>query len=681
MRIDVGVTTQKVGFVAVDSSDPTSRKTGLSSWTVYYSLNGGTATAMTTPTIAELDATNMPGDYTLLVDEAGMTSAKGELLIHITSSGMAEVTRTIEIRPVYEEVNVIEIGGDATAGTNFKDMYDGTGYAGGTTSLRSNVNLIRSSVTAANNLKNDYDGTGYNKSASTIGTVTNNSDKTGYSVDTVNDKTGYALSAAGIDGIWDETQDGHAGDPATVGYSLKLIGLYIAGFIGADNLVKLSTDNTLLGTDEKALISTDAQDLSGSLGVDSKALRGQALDSYVGSNFNLFFENNSGATTKVVDDVGGAGAGSEDWTATEKQHIRHRLGIDGASSAPTATPSLSTFDASSDGVDVEKIEGKTLSGYTGDNFDSFFHNTGASTSKVVDDVGGGSGVADWTTTEKQHIRKRLGIDGASSSPTATPDLSTFDHSSDQVTVATNNDKTGYGLANDAITSAKYDETTAFPLKSEDSGATQVARTGLLGDTLETLSDEITVVDGVADAIKAKTDNLPADPASETNVDANEAKIDIIDTVVDAIKAKTDNLPTDPADQSLVEAALAITEVALTAEIDANEAKIDTIDTVVDNIWTKVQYNPESFKKNTAFNNFQFVMLDSTTEEPKSGETVTAQRIIDDAAIAACTNSVVEISDGFYRINLHADDLNGDMVTLIFTSSGAKTTIAHIKTEP
>lgn len=44
-----------------------------------------------------------------------------------------------------------------------------------------------------------------------------------------------------------------------------------------------------------------------------------------------------------------AAGGSGDWTATEKEHIRHRLGIDGTATAPTATPSLST-QASVDSV-------------------------------------------------------------------------------------------------------------------------------------------------------------------------------------------------------------------------------------------------------------------------------------------------------------------------------------------
>lgn len=51
------------------------------------------------------------------------------------------------------------------------------------------------------------------------------------------------------------------------------------------------------------------------------------------------------------------------------------------------------------------------------------------------------------------------------------------------------------LADNAISASKFDESTAFPLKLDDSGATQVARTGNDGDTLETLSDEIAAIEG------------------------------------------------------------------------------------------------------------------------------------------------------------------------------------------
>ena len=100
MRIASGVTDQLISFVAVDATDFATRETGLSSFTVYRSRNGGTATAMTTPTVAELDATNMPGVYTLLLDE-DMTIGGGndteEMVFHITQASMAPVTRTIEL--------------------------------------------------------------------------------------------------------------------------------------------------------------------------------------------------------------------------------------------------------------------------------------------------------------------------------------------------------------------------------------------------------------------------------------------------------------------------------------------------------------------------------------------------------------------------------------------------------
>ena len=100
MRIPSGVTDQYIYFVAVDSTDFTSRETGLSSFTVYRSRNGGAAAAMTTPTINETDATNMPGVYELLLDE-DMTIDAGddtqEMAFHVTHAGMAPVTRVIEL--------------------------------------------------------------------------------------------------------------------------------------------------------------------------------------------------------------------------------------------------------------------------------------------------------------------------------------------------------------------------------------------------------------------------------------------------------------------------------------------------------------------------------------------------------------------------------------------------------
>jgi hypothetical protein len=69
------------------------------------------------------------------------------------------------------------------------------------------------------------------------------------------------------------------------------------------------------------------------------------------------------------------------------------------------------------------------------------------------------------------------------------------------------------------------------------------------------------------AIKAKTDNLPSDPADASDVAGAFTTVntkldtidDFLDTEVAAIKAKTDNLPSDPADASVVAGLIAAVE--------------------------------------------------------------------------------------------------------------------------
>ena len=71
------------------------------------------------------------------------------------------------------------------------------------------------------------------------------------------------------------------------------------------------------------------------------------------ANFDTFFENADAVTTKTVDDVGG-GTGS-DWSASELNEIRGRLGITGTTAAGGNTPTLSleaTVDAAQADLDI-----------------------------------------------------------------------------------------------------------------------------------------------------------------------------------------------------------------------------------------------------------------------------------------------------------------------------------------
>lgn len=119
MRIPSGVTNKYIYFVAVDATDLKTRETGLSSFTVYRSRNGGAATAYTTPTINETSSANMPGVYELLLDE-DMTIDSGddtqEVCIHITHAGMAPVTRTFELyRPKITVGETITVSSSAVS--------------------------------------------------------------------------------------------------------------------------------------------------------------------------------------------------------------------------------------------------------------------------------------------------------------------------------------------------------------------------------------------------------------------------------------------------------------------------------------------------------------------------------------------------------------------------------------
>lgn len=104
-------------------------------------------------------------------------------------------------------------------------------------------------------------------------------------------------------------------------------------------------------------------------------------------------------------------------------------------------------------------------------------------------------------------------------------------------------------------------------------------------------------------------------------------------------------------------------------------------TSIDAIQAKTDNLPEGIQKNTALSNFEFVMCSSSDHiSPATGLTVTAQRSIDGGAFAACANSVTEVGSGVYKINLAGADLNGTVITLKFTATGADATLITVKTE-
>lgn len=240
------------------------------------------------------------------------------------------------------------------------------------------------------------------------------------------------------------------------------------------------------------------------------------------------------------------------------------------------------------------------------------------------------------------------LDATVSSRLAAGDISL---SSGQVTVGSNTDKTGYSLSQ------------AFPANFGD-----LAITASTGKVTVGANDDKSgyTISGTKTTLDALNDVTAA--AVRTEMDANSADLDTIIGYVDALELRLtdaragylDNLNghTPQSGDSFARigaAGAGLTQVALAAEV--------------------------RLKKNTAFNNFQFLMVDGTDYvTPLTGLTVSGQRAIDGAGFASLANGVSEVGNGLYRVNLAASDLNGDMVTLRFSATGAADTFVSIITQ-
>jgi hypothetical protein len=129
-----------------------------------------------------------------------------------------------------------------------------------------------------------------------------------------------------------------------------------------------------------------------------------------------------------------------------------------------------------------------------------------------------------------------------------------------------------GLTVQAIVDGVWDEPLADHLDSGTTGA-GVNAAGSAGDPWAT---SLPGAYGVGTAGKIVGDNINATVSSRATQTSVDTIDDFLDTEVAAIKAKTDNLPTDPADQSAVESAITSATSGL-----ATQASVNTIDDFLD----------------------------------------------------------------------------------------------------
>ena len=124
-------------------------------------------------------------------------------------------------------------------------------------------------------------------------------------------------------------------------------------------------------------------------------------------------------------------------------------------------------------------------------------------------------------------------------------------------------------------------------------------------------------------------------------------------------------------------ALMRTDAPLPSDVEGSYATTMSLQ----GIYNKVIYIPESFGRNVAFDNFKFVLrLSADHITPAVGIISTvAQRSLDSGSFALCANSVIEIGNGVYRINLTAGDLDGDSIMLYFSALNCDPVFISIKT--
>jgi len=145
----------------IDDTDGKSAETGLtlSQADIKLSKNGQTLAQKNDDTAAthdangyyncELDATdtNTEGTLTLIVHESGALPVRHDFMVLAQAAYISLVTAKDS---GYMDVNVKAVSEDTTAADNAELMFDGTGYAGGTTKLDVNVaSIANDAITAA----------------------------------------------------------------------------------------------------------------------------------------------------------------------------------------------------------------------------------------------------------------------------------------------------------------------------------------------------------------------------------------------------------------------------------------------------------------------------------------------------------------------------------------------------
>jgi hypothetical protein len=209
--------------------------------------------------------------------------------------------------------------------------------------------------------------------------------------------------------------------------------------------------------------------------------------------------------------------------------------------------------------------------------------------------GGGGGSGDWTNTEKEQIRNRLGIDGTKSTPTSSPTLATQASVSALPTASQNATQVRTELATEL---ARIDVATSTRLAT--AGYTAPANSDIVAiraktDTLVN-GPTLAAIEGSTVLAKEATVNTRSSQASVSAIPTNpllttDLRLNNLDETISSrlptasylapanfdigqIKLKTDNLPASPASETTVAARPTLAQIEASTVL-AKEATVNT----------------------------------------------------------------------------------------------------------
>lgn len=495
------------------------------------------------------------------------------VILIVVCTGCDTVYREVLLSP---QVDVQSISGDATAADNCELMFDGTGYAGGTTKLGVDVVSVSGDTTAADNAEAFFDGTGYAGTNNVIPTVTSVTNRVtadtthiaGSAVSTSTAQIGVnviqaAGTAWGSGAITAGSIASNAIAAAKIATGAITNAKFAAGAINAAAIAADAIGASELAADAVTEIVTGVWNAATS-SYGGAGTYGQAVEDALADTSELQAEFVDGGRLDLLIDAIKAKTDNLPTDPADQSAVE-------AAITAAHTTTNGKIDAVDDYVDTEiaAIKAVTDKLDTAVELDGAVYRLTANALELAPVDGAAPTAAairaeiDANSTQLAAIKTKTdGLNFTGTDVKATLDGET-------VTVGTNNDKTGYALT------AAYD---AAKTAAPESG-------------------------GNIAAIKAKTDNLPADPADQSAVEAaitaahstTNGKIDAVDDYVDtevaavlaavdtevaAIKAKTDNLPDSPA---AVGSPMTLTSDYDAAKTASSQTSVNTVDGIVDDI--------------------------------------------------------------------------------------------------